>query len=174
MKPKNSQSKLNPNLANGQLLDETKIKLKQSLSKSQTPSQVELQKRASQLILTLSTKIIAVDISYRDSGVCLLKNEHGLVTIYDAFSIQNPAMDFGFESLRRMSGNIKSTIDRIRLECSKFNPDVVLLEMPFFTQNAKAAISIGLVWSAVSDFDCILVEPSFIKLWSGSEAGDKK
>ncbi len=144
------------------------------MDKPQTESQKELQRKASLHALGTLTRIVAVDMSYRDTGVCLLSTEQGSVTIHKAFSIPNPPMECSFEGLREMARLISLTVDKIIDEDKKFESNVILVEFPCFTQNAKAAISIGLVWSSMARVPCVMVEPSFIKIWSGSDAGDKK
>lgn len=123
-------------------------------------------------MLTTSIRIIAVDLSYRDTGVCLMDSENGVTTIYDAFSISNPPMDCSFDGLKDMSIRINNTIDIIdKMDDGRA---VVIVEMPSFSQNAKGAITVGLVWAAVHKLDAILVEPSFLKIWSDSKKGDGK
>jgi len=120
------------------------------------------------------TKIISVDMSYRDTGVCYIENDRECCTIVDAYSIKNDAMDCGFEGLRLMARRVNVVVNEIRRISMDKNPHVVLVELPCFTQNAKAAISIGLCWAAIININCILVEPSFLKIWSSSESGDGK
>lgn len=83
-------------------------------------------------------------------------------------------MDCSFNGLKDMSKHVNNIINEIHAQVLLFHPNEVIIEMPCFTQNAKAAISIGLCWAAVHRVKCLLVEPSFIKIWSGSDPGDKK
>ena len=120
------------------------------------------------------SNIIAVDLSYRDTGIAIVESHHGAATLIHAYNYVNPPMGYGFENLRTMASNVYKTIDEIRLKAELFKADVVLVEMPCFSQNAKAAIAVGLLWGAIVDLDYILVEPSFLKIWSGSKRGDHK
>ena len=126
------------------------------------------------MILSSSSNIVAVDLSYRDTGIALIKNEHGSPTLVHAYNRENPPMEHGFEGLRRMSHLVYSTIDEVRLKAEWFKADAVLVEMPCFSQSAKAAIAIGLLWGCMADLDYILVDPSFLKIWSDSKRGDHK
>jgi Holliday junction resolvasome RuvABC endonuclease subunit len=56
----------------------------------------------------------------------------------------------------------------------KYKYDIVIVEMPCFSQSAKSAIVIGILWGIISQLDCVVVEPSLLKRWSGSKSGDKK
>lgn len=126
------------------------------------------------MILLPLINILSVDLSYRNTGIALIRNENGSPTLIHAYNHENPPMEYGFEGLMRMSHLVYSTIDEIRLKAEWFKADVVLVEMPCFSQNAKSAIAIGLLWGCIADLDYILVEPSFLKIWSGSKRGDEK
>ena len=115
-----------------------------------------------------------MDLSYRDTGICMITNHNGSPTLVHAYNHTNPPMGYGFENLRTMASNVYKTINEIRLKAEWFKADVVLVEMPCFSQNAKAAIAVGLLWGAIVDLDYILVEPSFLKIWSLSKRGDHK
>lgn len=83
-------------------------------------------------------------------------------------------MDYGFDSLRSMARRIGTTVNGIRSTTINHGANVIVVEMPCFTQNAKAAIAIGLCWGSIQSLDCLFVEPSFLKIWSGSKKGDGK
>lgn len=125
--------------------------------------------------MTLSSsviRIITVDLSYRDTGVCYAELDDDLIII-DAFSIKNPKMEYGFNGLKKMSEGVSSTIETVdRLSFFK-KPHAVIVEMPCFTQDGKSALCIGALWGAVKS-EWTLVEPSLLKQWSGSIKGDGK
>lgn len=117
---------------------------------------------------------MSIDMSYRDTGVCFLTNEHGIITINKTFSYKNPSINYGFEGLRMMSIRMKAIVNAINFNTKADVYHAVLVEMPFFSQNAKSAMAVGVCWGAIQSLDCTLVEPSFLKLWSGSKKGDGK
>lgn len=137
-------------------------------------SELALLERAKGMTSLNSYKILAIDMSYRESGVSLLTYEGSIITVSSRV-IQNPELGYiGFRSLVSASANMKTTIERISETMSENSPDVTIIEMPCFSQSAKSAIAIGILWGAVSTLDCILVEPSILKRWSDSARGDKK
>lgn len=121
-----------------------------------------------------SVNILSVDLSYRDTGICCITNKHGQPEVIQAYSFKNDKTCYGFECMRAMMEGIAKTINEIRLKAESFKADVTLIEVPYFSQSARSAMVVGLCWGAVAELDCILVEPSFLKVWSDSERGDKK
>lgn len=85
-----------------------------------------------------------------------------------------------FDHMQDVSTRAHATMIEI---CSMFalnGADVVVMEIPCFTQSAKSAFMIGALWGALkscnhlNDSNTVIVEPSFIKQWSGSKKGDGK
>lgn len=90
-------------------------------------------------------------------------------------SLINPKCDaMGFSALDNARQNYhKNTIAILRtLIDGGF--DMVVIEVPCFTQSSKSAMLIGMCWGAICDFDSVLIEPSALKRWSDSKSGDKK
>ena len=124
-----------------------------------------------------SFKIAAIDLSYRDTGVCIAefkRNESSSsFHIVSTSSFKNPELTLGFHGLRFASKKMIETM--IEIDESIDGCDVTIIEVPCYTQSAKASLAIGMCWMAAADFDSpILVEPSALKIWSDSRKGDKK
>jgi len=83
-------------------------------------------------------------------------------------------MEPGFDGLKSMTKRMGATVNEIRSTALHHNANVIVVEMPCFSQSAKAAIAIGICWGAIQKLDCLFVEPEFLKLWSGSKKGDGK
>lgn len=84
----------------------------------------------------------------------------------------------GFNGILNASIQLASSINEIKKLIKSFSPNLIVVEMPAYTQSAKAAICIGMCWGAVGELESIapviFIEPSFLKKWSGSKSGDKK
>ena len=118
---------------------------------------------------------MGIDMSYRDTGVAVAQYHDDSLYTEHIVCLKNPALGYGFNALHESMRSMKyNTMSTIRALYKEYNPDVVVVEMPCFTQNAKGALSIGMCWGFVSTINAVLVEPSALKIWSGSKRGDKK
>jgi len=113
-------------------------------------------------------------MSFRDTGICRLTREDGSITI-EASHLENPKCNgSGFLALKECSRNMRdNTITPLKAIVNS-GWDMVIIEMPCFTQSSLSALLIGMCWGAIMEVDPILIEPSAIKRWSGSKKGDKK
>lgn len=113
-------------------------------------------------------------MSYRDAGVALLARDGQDVSI-TATSFKNPALPgIGFHALQEAARNLTKTVIEIKDLINNAQPNIVVIEMPCFTQSSKAALVIGMCWGCVGDINANFIEPSMLKRWSGSKRGDKK
>lgn len=125
---------------------------------------------------TRSIKIAAIDVSYRDTGLAITSYDGFETTLIKHKSFKNPISSMGFLGLTKSASLIEETVKLIKNLVNLHQCDVVVIEMPAYTQSAKAAILIGMCWGAyVSIYkDVIIIPPSALKKWSGSKKGDKK
>lgn len=121
-----------------------------------------------------SCKILGVDLSYRHTGLCLMKFDGAYSEVQESIAIKNPEFGNGFSSYVIAQKRMQKTIDMINKIWFDTFPNIMIVEMPCFTQSAKSALAIGMLWGMAAQLDCILVEPSALKKWSGSRRGDKK
>lgn len=70
--------------------------------------------------------------------------------------------------------NMSNTINSIKELVSTLDNPLVVVEIPAYTQSAKAALAIGICIGCFRSCPWIPVEPSLLKMWSGSNKGDKK
>lgn len=118
---------------------------------------------------------MAIDLSYRDTGICVLKKNQDAVLMEKASSHKNPEMGNGFESLKNCAINLNKLFNELINAIRRYDPDVLIIEMPCFSQSAKSAIAIGMLWGLSSRFKkAIFIEPSALKKWSESKRGDGK
>lgn len=126
-----------------------------------------------------SINILAIDISYRSTGYALISREKNTHIIHNFGTLDNPQMFLGFNGLKNASKSFNDkTFQRIWQMINESKADIVVVEMPAFTQSAKAALCIGMCWGALSSFigsdRFCFIEPSVLKSWSESKKGDKK
>ena len=122
-----------------------------------------------------SFRVMAIDLSYRDTGVCVLKKNQETVFMEKAVSYKNPEMGNGFESLKNCASNLNKLFSDLMNVVRTLPPDILIIEMPCFTQSAKSALAIGMLWGLAARFQkAILIEPSALKNWSESKRGDGK
>lgn len=122
-----------------------------------------------------SLTVLAIDLSYRDTGVCVLKTNPSRTLLEKAISFKNPEMGNGFDALRSCLSGLNNLYLYISNTIRGCEPDVIIIEMPCFSQSAKSAVAIGMLWGLVSRFpNSILIEPSALKNWSNSQKGDGK
>ena len=123
-----------------------------------------------------SFRVMGIDLSYRATGVAVLDARDGVSELMLTTCLKNKELGTGFNSFRSAAHSMKvNTLDRIKALRVLYEPDVVIVEVPCFTQSAKSAIAIGMCWGNVAHIRAaILIEPSVLKKWSGSKKGDKK
>lgn len=82
----------------------------------------------------------------------------------------------GFTGLNKSACLIEETVKQIKSRISLYDCDIVVIEMPAYTQSAKSAILIGMCWGAYISIysNVIIIPPSALKKWSNSKPGDKK
>jgi Holliday junction resolvasome RuvABC endonuclease subunit len=69
----------------------------------------------------------------------------------------------------------EATILSITTHIGQCKPDIVVIEMPAFSQTAKSALAIGMCWGAITAIEvAFLIPPSMLKVWSDSKRGDGK
>lgn len=120
-----------------------------------------------------SYKIIGIDMSFRDTGLSILNTVGNSIDI-KSMSITCSEFGSGFNDMVSSMIDIRLSIEQIKSVIDIEKPDAIIVEMPVYTQSAKAALAIGMCWGVVSQLDCFLIEPSALKKWSGSKRGDKK
>lgn len=121
-----------------------------------------------------SIKILGVDASMRGTGVALFEGE--LMLIHKL--IPTKPKHSKFEALEHDAISMNEVVSEVYDIIQKHKPDVIAIEFPCFTQSAKSAILIGMVWGCFANLllhpDCYAIEPEALKKWSGSKRGDGK
>ena len=117
---------------------------------------------------------MGVDLSYRHTGLCVMEFNENESRIIRSSALKNPEFGNGFNCYLNAMGEMQDTIDGINYISNKFAVNIMIVEMPCFTQSAKSALAIGMLWGMASQLDCIMIEPSALKKWSGSRRGEKK
>lgn len=129
--------------------------------------------------LTPSTiKVLAFDISFRETGYAKLNIKSGESELLTKGVFANPPLSMGFhgllESTKQFQANTKKKLEKLIYE----PVDLIIIEMPAFSQSAKSALAIGMCWGALAEWvgheKVIFVEPRQLKVWSQSKAGDAK
>lgn len=122
-----------------------------------------------------SYRVLAIDLSYRDTGVAILQSSGKMTVVEHAECIKNPQFGRGFNALCEASKNTASTLQALQHLYREARHDAIIIEMPCFTQSAVSALAIGMCWGMVASMpDAVLIEPSALKDWSESKRGDKK
>lgn len=127
-----------------------------------------------------SLRIVGVDLSYRATGFCTLDriqdNAQTKLSVAGSGTIQLPPLEMGFEGLRQSARNIRTTYEKLSTIIG--GSDIMLIEVPAYSQSAKAALAIGLCWGIAEHMAymhrAVLIDPSVLKTWSGSKRGDAK
>jgi Holliday junction resolvasome RuvABC endonuclease subunit len=123
-------------------------------------------------------RILAIDLSYRDTGVCIYdKYDDGTSNVVQTKSIKSKPIGSSFSSYYLARLEMKNTITTINSIFAAWKCDCCIIEMPCFTQSSKSAIAIGLCWGATCYLgveNLVFIEPSALKKWSSSKKGDKK
>jgi Holliday junction resolvasome RuvABC endonuclease subunit len=125
---------------------------------------------------THSIRICAIDVSYRDTGFAILNYDGKETTLVKMRSVKNPISSMGFLGLSKAAALIEESVNTIKKYIELHKCNVVVIEMPAYTQSAKSAILIGMCWGAYVSIhkDVIIIPPSALKKWSESKRGDKK
>lgn len=123
-------------------------------------------------------KILAVDMSLRDAGVCVFEKQNNRTIIHEALSLKTIKEDTKFRALECDALQLNRTMMKIKELEDVYAPAVILVEFPSFSQQASAGIAIGMVWGAWAPYfsmpNFAAIEPSALKIWSGSKKGDAK
>lgn len=122
---------------------------------------------------------MGMDLSCRDTGVAVLsigkeiklENAISLKTKARKYPIQFAEFEYELHELQKTFLNIQEMIDA-------YQPDAIVAEFPFFSQSNKAGVMIGMVWGMCAKYfnmeNFVAIQPSALKLWSGSKKGDGK
>lgn len=99
----------------------------------------------------------------------------------EAFSIKS-LVGIGNGFLQYMEAAKK--VNEIRMHLHKLfqrNPDsVILIEVPAYSQSAKASLAIGMCWAMAMSLKetyqsrLVIIDPGVLKYWSESKRGDAK
>lgn len=116
-------------------------------------------------------------MSFRASGWSFIILE-GFAFLRDYGCVKAPALgNVTFNNLSNGLDGLKHSAESLNKTIQSYTPDIIIIEMPVFSQSAKSAIMIGMCWGVVASLmnqRTLLVEPSALKLWSESKRGDKK
>jgi hypothetical protein len=127
-------------------------------------------------------RIIGIDLSFKDTGVCLLREDRNPASIHlDAFSIKS-GCDIGNNFSDYENAAKANHTKLIRLHNTIVNnlDSIVIIEVPAYSQSAKASVSIGMCWSVASFLHhnypdrVVIIDPGILKYWSESKRGDQK
>lgn len=124
-----------------------------------------------------SFKVMGIDMSYRDTGLCVVGWNPNGICFDKICSYKNPQLgNVSFENLTQAITRIEETLAKVNDDILNHDPDAIIIEMPCFSQSAKSAVLIGMLWGslATSIININLLEPSALKIWSGSSRGDGK
>ena len=113
-------------------------------------------------------------MSYRGAGAASVSIDNNGISLEKTWLFDSPPTSgFGFDSLLRSFSELKNKIYKIN---KILNHDVIIVEMPCYTQSAKSAILIGMCWGSMIALNkhIDIIDPSVLKDWSESKKGDKK
>lgn len=125
-----------------------------------------------------SVSILAVDLSYRSTGIAIANCEEHSTSIVHYECLKNPELGKMIAAnYERASRNMINICKEIHSAAE--GVDLVVIEMPAFCQSAKASLIIGIMWASITHLlkalpDYVLIEPSALKDWSNSQPGDGK
>lgn len=133
-----------------------------------------LELRLSHLLSRSLINILACDISYRHTGVCVLSKTETRLKLVHSSCIDNNTITYGFAGYYSMTKRMldtKNQIERIKNihECS-----VTVCEMPTYGRSMNAGMAIGICWGVMSCTGAIFISPDHLKEWSESKKGDGK
>src|SRR6478609_7506761 len=87
---------------------------------------------------TLSSyRVMSLDISYRNTGGCVMRVDDDCPTILETFCLENPKMEFGFDGMFDAHKAMRRTILEAYRKALLLDVHVMILEMPCYTQDAK-------------------------------------
>jgi len=130
---------------------------------------------------------MGIDLSFRNTGVAVIDRiKHGdsvelrprLATVV---TTKKPEKCETLDRVRREINNIKRLRMGIEEMIDKYNPDIIVIEIPHFSQSASGSYAMGICHSMVESirdtydlkkFGIIL--PKRLKDWAGSLKGDGK
>jgi len=157
-------------------MNTTTISLKKESEKDRTIGL--LSNHAGSILHIPLINVLAFDVSYRNTGWAIIRYEHEKRTIvsYEFGLVSTPKTEFhSFYQYAKYAKEAKGVGEQMYRIESRYNPHVVLYEMPHITQDAMSAILIGMMWTSVHKrFNGYYIEPRYIKEWSGSKKGDGK
>lgn len=130
---------------------------------------------AKKLIHLNSYSIIAVDLSYKSPGIAIADIEESFHIRF----IDNPFTDApigkGFDAMIVAAKRMQMLFEKIKtLKDNTKGTSILIIEVPYFSQNAKAAICAGLCMGLAHQLGALCISPDALKEWSGSKRGDKK
>lgn len=119
--------------------------------------------------------MITVDLSFSDTGVCVASSSGQEFKIIETLNIKSNAFHGGFDGMELASLEVKRIYQHLLQVLHQYEDYIFIVEMPYKSQSADAAMCIGMLWGMIRQFKMpILINPSFIKAWSESKPGDKK
>lgn len=120
-------------------------------------------------------------MSYLDSGVSVIDwiPSDNIIDIRVLRSVKSvPSGMKGAAYLRECADRLSHSVGIIDYIIDQQKPDIALVEIPYFSQSAKSAFLIGMMWQSMcknlSSGRLLDVSPSALKDWSETKRGDKK
>lgn len=134
-----------------------------------------MQSRVEAMMSLTSYNILAVDLSYRNTGVAMLTCNNQNISI-EMMSLENPPLgSIQFDKLDEAMKNFEENTLRILRQLGQSGFDMMVIEVPCFPQSSLSAIAIGMCWGGIASIaNAITIKPAALKLWSDSAKGDEK
>jgi hypothetical protein len=132
-----------------------------------------LEVRLSRLLSMTSINILACDVSYRHTGVCILNKSESRNSLLHTECLDNPQIKYGFEGYRFMAINMQDKVKKIKQLYEEYNGSIIVCEMPTYGRSMNAGMAIGICWGAMP-MSPLIIPPSHLKDWSDSNKGDAK
>lgn len=127
-------------------------------------------------------RILSVDLSIRNTGFAKLEihsNPSYRLQLHGSGCIKSVAINSNrVGKLKHDSQCAFKLIGRLREINNNFECELIVVEMPDFSQDAKSAIHLGMLWGSLmalqQEVKVIQITPSALKTWSESKRGDGK
>jgi Holliday junction resolvasome RuvABC endonuclease subunit len=143
--------------------------------------------------MNTKTVILGIDLSFRKCGICVLRRTRKFLgpEMVDAGIEINPMHEECIKTKPPLESdkktmiideieNIKSLRKRIEDLWCFYHPDVMVIEVPYFSQSAKGSYAMGVCHSIVEFirdnfwYKTVIILPKELKDWAGSKRGDGK
>lgn len=127
--------------------------------------------------------MVAVDLSIRNAGFAqleILTEPKYRLQMHGAGCIKSSAYPNGTRvaKLKHDSRCAFTLVEKLKEINNNFEADLMIVEMPDFSQDAKSAIHLGMLWGCLmklqKEIHIIQIDPSELKVWSESKRGDGK